>query len=496
MRPPAVPPADVAPDDPAWFNTDAHHAAARTVDEAISRALHAPFNVRARDRDGHEHVAHVTPLDSPAGGGKTYAVTQGVATAARDRHRILVVSPTNEQVEALAIRIHRRLAADGLHDRRVTLLHKSSGWSGSEPLRRYADRTSLELTSELRLAAGADIVIATIAKVSDLHGRGNDLGERHTPFALAIVDESYQAACMPYAAVVNICPRGLTVGDPGQLRPFSSDPNGTQYRGHSEDPLLSASAMIMRRHGTSVAPLRLPITRRLPASAMSVVRHFYPDHPFDAWTRHGTRIVDMSVGLLDREALLVREALAAGWAHVLLPPRTTQPADPEVGAALARLIAAAMGAHLRVASETTGGQWREVETGRVAVLVSTHDQEDRVNEALDDLLPAGSERPTIGTANALQGLEFDLTFVWYPMAGQPEFDGFYGDPARLAVMLTRHRHGCVIVGRASDADLFDDALPPLGAWDGADNDDVTTGWLTHQAVLEELRPFQRLLIDS
>src|SRR5262245_48964871 len=37
----------------------------------------------------------------------------------------------------------------------------------------------------------------------------------------------------------------------------------------------------------------------------------------------------------------------------------------------------------------------------------------------------------VETANKLQGLEFEVAFVWHPLAGLPEADGFHLDPGRL-----------------------------------------------------------------
>jgi hypothetical protein len=48
----------------------------------------------------------------------------------------------------------------------------------------------------------------------------------------------------------------------------------------------------------------------------------------------------------------------------------------------------------------------------------------------------------------------------HPLAGLPEADGFHLGPGRLCVLLTRHRQGCVVVGRAGDRDLLEDQVPP------------------------------------
>lgn len=105
--------------------------------------------------------------------------------------------------------------------------------------------------------------------------------------------------------------------------------------------------------------------------------------------------------------------------------------------------------------------WEPLSADRVGVLVARNEQRALVERALGREL-GDIEAPVVGTANKIQGLEYDLTVVWYPLAGAAEFDGFHGDPARLAVMATRHRHGCIVVGRQSDRAMFEDLLS--AAW--------------------------------
>jgi hypothetical protein len=94
------------------------------------------------------------------------------------------------------------------------------------------------------------------------------------------------------------------------------------------------------------------------------------------------------------------------------------------------------------------------------------------------------------TANKLQGLEFEAVFVWHPLAGLPEADGFHLDPGRLCVLLTRHRQACIVVGRAGDRELFEDRIPPsTAAYLGWDPDPVLDGWEVHRQVIAALEPF-------
>jgi hypothetical protein len=97
----------------------------------------------------------------------------------------------------------------------------------------------------------------------------------------------------------------------------------------------------------------------------------------------------------------------------------------------------------------------------------------------------------VETANKLQGLEFEAMFVWHPLAGLPEADGFHLDPGRLCVLLTRHRQACVVVGRAGDDEMLDDQPPPpTPAYLDWDPDPVLDGWEVHREVFATLEPLR------
>jgi hypothetical protein len=126
--------------------------------------------------------------------------------------------------------------------------------------------------------------------------------------------------------------------------------------------------------------------------------------------------------------------------------------------------------------------------GQVAVGVSHNDQKDLLRAALQG---RGLVGVAVETANKLQGLEFEVVFVWHPLAGLPEADGFHLDPGRLCVLLTRHRQVCIVVGRAGDRDLLEERLPPpTDAYLGWDPDPVLDGWEIHREVFAALVPFR------
>jgi hypothetical protein len=136
-----------------------------------------------------------------------------------------------------------------------------------------------------------------------------------------------------------------------------------------------------------------------------------------------------------------------------------------------------------LSSEATRGQWTGLGLERTAVAVSHNDQKDQLRVVFND---AGLAEVRVDTANKLQGLEFDLVVAWHPLAGLPGPDGFHLDPGRLCVMLTRHRHACIVVGRAGDADIIEAIPPSSDAWIGYDSDPEVDGWFAHRMVFDQL----------
>jgi hypothetical protein len=180
-------------------------------------------------------------------------------------------------------------------------------------------------------------------------------------------------------------------------------------------------------------------------------------------------------------------AAATGWAHVELPRAPVLQADPEAVELIARLVE-------RLFERDPAARCERKPTpstlapAQVAVGVSHNDQKDNVRAALD---ARGLCDVVVETANKLQGLEFEATFVWHPLSGLPEADEFHLDPGRMCVLLTRHRQACVVVGRAGDRDLLDDRPPPpTAAYLGWDPDPMLDGWEVHQEVLAALEAYR------
>lgn len=300
------------------------------------------------------------------------------------------------------------------------------------------------------------------------------------------MDESYQADASRYYAVGDLARAHLLVGDAGQIDPFSTVTAGRQWRGLPEDPLQTAVGILLANH-PSTPRLRFPITWRLDRRAAEVARVFYPpEHVFGAAIADGARELVLErrrrIGPHDTIVDEVLDlAVDSGWAHLELPATEVLVSDPQtvevIGALVSRLVSRAP--MVRCEREP---EWKPLAQARVAVGVSHNDQKDMVRARLDAL---GLSDVVVGTANKLQGLEFDVTVCWHPLAGQLEADEFHVDSGRLCVLTTRHRHACVVVGRAGDRELVEGLPPSTPAWPGLD-DAVLSGWDVHRAFFDAL----------
>ena len=303
-----------------------------------------------------------------------------------------------------------------------------------------------------------------------------------------MVDEAFQADSAKYFAVGGLAPVHLLVGDSGQISPYATIADPTRWRGLPEDPLQTAVGVLCRNHpGTQVHGL--PITRRLDPRAVPVARLFYPNLSFNAAVLPGVRELRLrkGPGASQRVDAALDLAVREGWAHIELPRAVVLQTDPESVATIAELVDRLFDRKPQVRCERTPNL-SLLKASQVAVGVSHNDQKDQLRVALDE---RGLCDVVVDTANKLQGLEFEVVFVWHPLSGLPEADEFHVDPGRLCVLLTRHRQACVVVGRVGDRELLDDRPPPpTAAYLGWDPDPVLNGWEIHREVFEAIEQFK------
>ncbi|HEU5333715.1 MAG TPA: AAA domain-containing protein [Actinocrinis sp.] len=459
-----------------------------------------------RDLAGGAHRGVI--VDSPPGAGKSTLVVALARRLAATGQPVMIVAQTNEQVDDLVDRLAEAVAGDegaGPGGTAVRIGRLSA--SGYVPTPRVARHQGSSVTVAGKVADLGEpaITVATAAKWARTGGAAASGASQDTdaPVAAgwpdggwrwAILDEAYQ---MRSDGLLAIAPRfaqgtALFVGDPGQLDPFAAI-DGDRWAGSAWDPTDSAVAVV-RAHNPGLPVHRLPYSWRLPASAAPLVSAaFYPFTPFEAGTGEADRSLKLS-GVdggsgagADRVDRALDLAADAGWSLYELPARHTVRTDAEALDACAALAARLLerGA---VAFDPSYGDGRPVGPDRIAIGAAHRDQVAGIRLALDRY-GAATRAVTVDTANRLQGREYDVTIVLHPLSGRRDASAFHLETGRLCVLLSRHRHACVVVARAGIAELLD-AHPHTEPVHLGVPVKFPDGWEAHQAVLAHLAGFK------
>ncbi|MDX3098039.1 AAA family ATPase [Streptomyces sp. ME19-03-3] len=435
-----------------------------TPQGAGSPAARAAAAVSAVLRDLDTTGERGIVVDSPPGAGKSTLVVRAAGHLADQNRPVMIVAQTNEQVDDLVT----RLATDR-PDLRTGRLH-ASGYTAP---RRILDLDNVALSSDVGDLRDFPVVVATAAKWAFV---------KDVSWDWAIVDEAYQMRSDALLRTAKLFDHALFVGDPGQLDPFATV-DTDRWAGLTWDPLRNAVDVALA-HNPGMSLHQLPISWRLPASAAPLVEQaFYPFYPFIPGTGDGDRTVTMSTSALGGDPVdqVIDKSAATGWGYLELPHRHTLRTDGELAAALAgtanRLLQ-------RGAVTHSSGTAAALTASRIAIGAAHNDQVAAVREHLDRHGPHLADI-TVDTANRLQGREFDITLVWHPLSGRADASAFHLETGRLCVLLSRHRHACIVIGRAGIRDLLDRHpssapvyldVPPK----------FPDGWRAHQTVLEHL----------
>jgi hypothetical protein len=439
---------------------------------AAGRSAEARAVIEAVAEDLLSRAHRGVIVDSPPGAGKSTLVVELSGRLAATGERVMIVAQTNEQVDDLVARLataHPTLIIGRLTAGDYEVPERLA------PLR----GPNLVFSSKLPELAAAGIVLATAAKWALV---------KEGEFPWAILDEAYQ---MRSDGLLAVAPRfadgtALFVGDPGQLDPFATVDTDA-WAGSPWDPSDSAVAVV-RAHNPHLPVHRLPYSWRLPATAAPLVaKAFYPFTPFDA----GSDLRDRSLtfgtagGTSDLDDAL-DTAADEGWSWYGLPAAHTIRTDAEAVEACAAL-ADRLVQRQAEAVDTGAGYRRTVTPDRIAIGTAHRDQAAAVRAALagSDRAARGLTDVTVDTANRLQGREYDVTIVLHPLSGRRDATAFHLETGRLCVLLSRHRHACIVVGRAGIADLLD-AHPHAEPVRLGVPVKFPDGWAAHQAVLAHL----------
>jgi AAA domain len=373
-------------------------------------------------------------VDSPPGAGKSTLVVAAAQRLADAGERVMIIAQTNEQVDDLTDRL-----------------------ASARPDLRVGRVSATEYVPSTRVAQHANVTVA--ANVADLAGCAVVTGTAHkwamvkdTTWPWAIVDEAYQMRSDLLLRVAGRFDRGLFVGDPGQLDPFSGVAT-ERWTGLTWDPMQSAVAVLLR-HNPDIPVHTLPVSWRLPASAApAIAEAFYPFTGFTSATAAEQRRMEFSARAFGKNAvdLALGTAASSGWALYELPARHTVRTDAAAVAACAALAARLLQRGTTFYSERSVAG-APVTPDRVAVGTAHRDQAQAIRACLQ---ASGVSGVTVDTANSLQGREFDVVVVLHPLSGRRDATAFHLEAGRLCVLTTRHRHACIVVARAGIPELLD-----------------------------------------
>ncbi|HEX4832034.1 MAG TPA: AAA family ATPase [Trebonia sp.] len=412
-------------------------AASAASPDPAARARQATEQILAAMRSARRGVV----VDSPPGAGKsTLVVAVALEMAALDE-RVIVIAQTNEQVDDLTVALAARAEAT----MKVAIGRLTS--ASHVPPRRVWERGNVAVEKDLANLEGCAVVLSTAAKWASLTKAPPQ------PWPWAIVDEAYQMRSDLLLRVAGLFERALFVGDPGQLDPFSTVET-ERFLGLTWDPMSSAVAVLLAHNAGDVPVRQLPVSWRLPASAAPVVSAaFYPFSPFEAATTAGQRRLEWETSSLHGGPLdqALDEAAACGWALYELPAGHKPRTDREAVGACAALAARLLERGARATSERSP-EPVPVTAGQLAIGTAHRDQAAAVRAALAERGIAGV---TVDTANRLQGREFDVTIVLHPLSGRRDATAFHLEAGRLCVLVSRHRHACLVVARAGIPELLD-----------------------------------------
>jgi hypothetical protein len=416
--------------------------------------------------------APLVVVNSPPGAGKTYLVEcAAVAAAVAAGMRVICLTPGVAQ----AYDIVERLLAYKLS--RLELVHAKHR---EAPLA-LQNRVTVSNGWSAGLNAGPGVVVAN-AHIIAAYRPQLPPGS----FDLLIVDEAYQLSANNFLPVADLAARVLMVGDPGQLPPVVSV-DTSNYEAHANPVHWSVPRYLLGRY--PITPVySLPSTRRLlPDSARLVQRAFYPDLPFSSIVDSSSRRLHFPVPGIDGRLDTALDALAAGASIValLLPGSAPahEEADPELVAVMAGLVERII---VRQGTWVGERQLGAADIGCIDPNVITG------GAVSDRLRRAGLRDVRVDTVERWQGLEVPIAVVRHPLSRVGDPAPFDLQAGRWCVSLSRHRLGCIIVGRGSVEDVLRDYVHPCDEAAAGARDDVWSGFQAHRSIWAELQQQGRL----
>lgn len=398
-------------------------------------------------------------VESPPGAGKS-TLTRTIAARIAAKGQAAILTQTNDQADDHVRELVRELGGKGV---RIGRLH-SSQYHAPDDLLSLAAGGSIRLDSSVAGLTSCDVIVAPAAKWAHV-----DAG----PWPIGLIDEVFQMRSDLLMSVAPRFRRFAGVGDPGQLHPWSASDDRV-IKGVPLSPLETAGATLLASHPDTPV-LHLPVSWRLREEAARLVSAAFYAKPFGSGATN-RRLTLPIAPLVDSLDASIREAAHGGWSLLELPSAYLPQTDPELVQVIASLVSRLLSCSATYQDDA--GTPRSLAAGDLAVGVAHRDQRGFVRLAVDAALeamglPAGSV--VVDTANRLQGRQFQVVVAWHPLSGRRDATEFHLEAGRLCVLMSRHRHACIVVGRAgirqqleaypgTDPVWLGEALPAVDGW--------------------------------
>ncbi len=411
-----------------------------------------------------------TLVNAAPGAGKTHLTVRVALDAAARGERVIVAAATNAQAADLA----RRLAHDASRETVALLLGRTvAPPNGLRPL--VTAGTLRIACTTAALPDAPPILIGTATRLSYLDAKRYGA-------ELLVVDECYQLTHVAFGMIVALGQRVCLIGDAGQIPPVVTI-DIADWRGDDPGPQV-ACPLALAYHHPWIRRLGLPVTRRLLADTVRVIAPiYYPGMQMEALhdERHRRLTLARPGGsALDRPLDLLESG--RGMTLATLPARETGEVDRELAATLVDLAVRSLERGLAVHE---GGCDTAIAPRNIGIVCAHVSQVVAVRQGL----PRALCEVLVETAERWQGLERALMLVHHPLSGRAsDSSAHLLSAARMCVMTTRHRVGCVIVARRGMADDLEQA-PPIGSHMFGEGPDPTlAGWHAHRCLLAALAP--------
>jgi len=445
------------------------------------RSINAEFTKRVVDDIGKAGAGGAVLVEAPPGAGKS-SLTVSVANALTshdERLRLPIVTQTNEQADDLVLSLRRR--HPGIAVARLC----AGGGPSTAMLDAAGPNLVLSNKHDAVEVQQARVVVATARKWEFVRS-GQQKEGNIRKYDLALIDEAYQMRSDALLGIADLFDKLMCVGDPGQLAPFTTV-DDSLWKGLEYSPSRTAMGTLSAFH-PEITPHQLPTSWRLPQSAAGIVSTaFYPFSPFDAGTLPSQRALKLGEGYGGASDAILDRAAADGWAYLELPEKFTVRTDTEVASQLAGLVQGLLARGAEVLDELES-KVRELEAKDVAVVAAHNDQVHAVRYALSQL-GVDPDSIVVSTANKVQGREYEVVFVWHPLAGRRDATAFHLEAGRMCVMLSRHRQACIVVGRAG-ADRLLEEFPDADPIFLDEPEKFPDGWEANSLVLDHLAGFR------